>query len=144
MSTFQLVGIVAGCVLEQDGTYLLVQEKQQKVYGLWNLPAGRVDEGETIEAAAVRETREESGYDVVLEGKIGAEHSDAQRPVLHAFKGRIMGGDLKFDPDELLDARWFTLAEVREAHKQGKLRADWVLNAIEHVAAKQPLLPIQP
>ena len=47
--------VVAGVVLEHDGTYLLVQEKQPRAYGLWNLPAGRVDEGDTIEQTAVKE-----------------------------------------------------------------------------------------
>lgn len=50
----ELVGIVAGCLLMKDGKYLLVQEKRKKVHGLWNLPAGYTDKGETIQQAAVR------------------------------------------------------------------------------------------
>ncbi len=50
--TVAWVGVVAGCVIRRDSTYLLVQEKQKKAYGLWNLPAGYVDKGETIEQAA--------------------------------------------------------------------------------------------
>ena len=60
MSKDLLVPVVAGCVIQKDGKYLLVQEKQQKVYGLWNLPAGHVDEGETFEEAAIRESQEET------------------------------------------------------------------------------------
>ena len=58
--------VVAGVVVEKDSKYLLVQEKKELVYGLWNLPAGKVDEGETVEEAAVREAKEEVGYKVRL------------------------------------------------------------------------------
>lgn len=61
-----LAGVVAGCVIKKDGNYLLVQERQPKVYGKWNLPAGHVDKDETIEQAAVREAKEETGYEVEL------------------------------------------------------------------------------
>lgn len=50
--------VVAACVIkDSDNRYLLVQEAQPKVYRLWNLPAGHVDRGETIEDAAVREAK---------------------------------------------------------------------------------------
>jgi len=51
MSEPKLIQVVAGCVLEKDGKYLLVQEKQKAAYEKWNLPAGRVDAGETVEQA---------------------------------------------------------------------------------------------
>jgi NADH pyrophosphatase NudC (nudix superfamily) len=130
MPEFQLTHIVAGCVLEKDGKYLLVQERQQKVYGKWNLPAGRVDIGETIEQAAIRETLEETGYQVKLVKKLRIEHDDATRPVLHSFKANITGGNLKFQEDELLDAQWFTFAEIEKLQTDGKIRADWVVRSI--------------
>jgi len=132
MNKMQLARVVAGCVLQQDGKYLLVQEKQQKVYGLWNLPAGHVDEGETFEAAAIREVSEETGYQVKLGEKISVEHQSIDRPVLHAFNATIVGGQLSPDLDELLDAKWLSLGEVKELQSQGKMRNDWVLRTIEH------------
>lgn len=38
------VHVVAGCVIEKDGKFLLVQEKKPIAYGLWNLPAGRAND----------------------------------------------------------------------------------------------------
>src|SRR4029079_6529655 len=114
----------------KDGKYLLVQEKQQRAYGKWNLPAGRVDMGETIEHAAIRETREETGYDVELVTKLRVEHSDATRPVLHSFKAKIVGGSLKIPEDELLDALWFSLEEITALHSSNNIRADWVVHSI--------------
>jgi ADP-ribose pyrophosphatase YjhB (NUDIX family) len=66
MNTSQMTAIVAGCVLRQNDKFLLVQEKLPKVYGKWNLPAGHVDIGETIEDAAVREVLEETGHTVQI------------------------------------------------------------------------------
>jgi 8-oxo-dGTP pyrophosphatase MutT (NUDIX family) len=53
---------IAGCVIRDTyGRFLLVQERLEKVYGKWNMPAGHVEAGETIKAAAIRETKEETG-----------------------------------------------------------------------------------
>lgn len=126
----QWVGIVTGCVIKKDGKYLLIQEKQERAYGLWNLPLGYVDKGEEIEAAAVRETKEESGYEVELDGKIGIYHENISRPVKHIFKARILGGELKIPEDEILNAKWLTYAEVERLHNEDKLRAQCIFDAI--------------
>lgn len=125
------VPIVAGVVIKEDGKYLLVQEKQPKAYGLWNFPAGRVDQGDTIEQAAIREAKEESGYEVELIKKIDIYQESASEPPKHAFEAKIVSGDLKFPEDELLDARWFTLDEIKSM--KDKLRGKWVLDAISNL-----------
>lgn len=127
------IGVVAGCVVKQDSKYLLVQEKQKKVYGLWNVPAGHVDKGETAEQAAVREVKEETGYDVELDGLIGLYHEETTRPLKYAYNARVMGGELKKQEDEILDVKWLTYDEVTELFKAKKLRADWVFDAISRV-----------
>jgi 8-oxo-dGTP diphosphatase len=134
----QLVQVVSGCILEKDSKYLLVQEKLEKVYGLWNLPAGKVDIGETIEQAAVREVFEETGYIVELEGKISVDHSDINHPVRHIFKAKITGGELKIPNGEVLDAKWLSFSEIQDLYAQEKLRSDWVIESIEHVVNGDP------
>jgi 8-oxo-dGTP diphosphatase len=129
--------VVAGCIIRrEDGKYLLVQEKQPKVYGLWNLPAGHVDKGETIETAAVREAKEETGYDVQLDGKIGIYHETVESPVRHAFTAHIVGGELQVQPDEILDARWFSYEEITQMRQDGKLRVEWIYEALSRVELK--------
>ena len=122
--------IVCGVVIEKNGKVLLVQEKQPKAYGKWNLPAGRVDQGETLEQAAIREAKEECGFDVELGGELLVQHASVDRPVLHAYKAKVVGGELAFPKDEMLDARLFTYDEV---HKLGReLRnPDYILGAID-------------
>ncbi len=127
MSEVIKVDVVAGVVIKQDGKYLLVQEKN-KARGFWNFPAGRVDEGESFEQAAIREAKEESGYDVELIREIDAFHETPTAAVKHAFEAKITGGELKFPEDELLDARWFTFEEIKGM--KDKLRSEWILGAI--------------
>jgi len=124
------VEVIAGVVLKKDGKYLLVQEKQPKAYMLWNLPAGRTDEGETIEAAAIREAKEECGFDVELGKELLVLHQAIDKPVMHAFEAEIIGGELAFPEDEMLDARWFTYKEIQSM--KDKLRnQEFILGAIK-------------
>lgn len=130
------IGIVAGCVIKKDGKYLLVQEKQPKVYGLWNLPAGYVDKDEEVEHAAIREAKEESGYDVELDGLIGLYHDTTKEPLKHVFKAHVVGGELHIPEDEILDAKWLTYDEIKKLHEDGKLRARFIFEAISKVEAE--------
>jgi len=122
------VEVVAGVVIKQNGKYLLLQEKQPKAYGLWNFPAGKVDLGETLEQAAIREAKEESGYDVELIKEIATFHGKSTDVVKHAFASKITGGDLKFPQDEILDAKWFTLDEIKQM--LDNLRGGWIIETI--------------
>jgi ADP-ribose pyrophosphatase YjhB (NUDIX family) len=126
--------VVAACVIkDNDGKYLLVQEAQPKVYGLWNLPGGHVDKNESIEEAAVREAKEETGLDVGLVKKIGIWHNNVKEPIRHAFTVNVVGGKLKPQPGEILDVRWFTYHQIVKMKEEGKLRVEWIFDAITRV-----------
>lgn len=125
------IAVVAGVLIFQDKKFLLVQEKKPAVRGQWNLPAGKVDLGETLEQAAVREAKEETGFDVKLGRQLGIWHQTLEWPVVHIFTASITGGLLRFPQHELLDARWLTATQVREMKAQ--VRADFVLEAVEMV-----------
>lgn len=123
------VEVVAGVVIKKDGKYLLIQEKKPKAYMLWNFPAGKVDVGESIEQAAIREAKEESGYDVELIKEIAIFHANSTDVVKHAFEAKIIGGELKFPLDEILDAKWFTFEEIKQMKE--KLRNEWIIDTID-------------
>ena len=134
--TVEWVGVVAGCVIKKDSKYLLVQENEAKVRGLWNLPAGYVDKGETIEQGAIREAKEESGFDVRILSEIGVYHEAIGKPVKHAFEAEITGGELARQEGEIQDVRWFTFQEIQALHKDGKIRADWIYDSINVVEVR--------
>ena len=130
--------VVAGCVIRRaDGKYLLVQEKYHTIYGLWNLPSGHVDNGEVIEDAAIREAKEETGYDVKLVEKIGIYHEMVESPIRHAFRADIVGGELNFPPEEILNADWFSFDEITSMKHESKLRVEWIYDAISRVESKE-------
>lgn len=81
----------------------------------WGLAKGGIEEGETIEDAAVREVREETG----LAGEIEADLGDTKyfyvwddvriRKTVHFFLMRHTGGDSDDRDDEMEEVRWFPL-----------------------------------
>jgi ADP-ribose pyrophosphatase YjhB (NUDIX family) len=107
-----MVSVVAGVVVIEDGKVLLVQEAFEKVRGKWNLPAGRVDKGETFEQAAIREAKEETGFDIKIIKPLITIHQSPQDSVLHAFLAKRTGGTLAFDSDEMLDVAWVSVEEA--------------------------------
>lgn len=95
----------------------------------WTLPGGGVELHETPEEAAVREAREETGYDVELTGLLGIETdvfgpqeraAATDRPLKAVrvfYSARVVGGELTHEADShpggtTDEARWFPLAEI--------------------------------
>lgn len=58
---YQNPRVVVGCIPEVDGRILLCRRAIDPCYGKWTLPAGYLENGETVSACAERETREETG-----------------------------------------------------------------------------------
>src|SRR5680860_865859 len=93
---------VAFVYLQKDNKILLLQEGGRLALGLWCVPGGHVDEGESFEQAAIREAAEESGYQVNLEKIIyqsliaNTEYKgglrDTEEVELVIFKGVIIVG----------------------------------------------------
>lgn len=130
-ASIEKAAVVSACLIKKDNKYLLVQEAQQKAYGLWNLPAGHVDKGEKIREAAVREAKEETGYDVHLIKEIVILHEEATNAVKHIFSADIIGGEISFKADEILDVKWLTFEEVKTINDNKKIRRPWVWDTIK-------------
>jgi 8-oxo-dGTP diphosphatase len=112
---------------------VIVDEREQILLALWNegpvpkwtLPGGGVELHETVEEAAVRELREETGYDVQLGRLLGVDSwvipteerlYPTDRPLKSVrvlFEGRVVGGELTHEQDGTTDeARWIPLGDV--------------------------------
>ena len=69
---FMHVQIGANTIVERDGGVLLVRLNYGPRDGHWALPGGLVEDDETPEEAAVRETHEETGFHVSLDGLLAS------------------------------------------------------------------------
>jgi len=59
--------IVVGGIIKKDNKILLVQEANESCYGMWNIPAGKLEKNEFLKDGALREIKEETGLDVDME-----------------------------------------------------------------------------
>ena len=98
--------LVAGSIFEIDGEIVLIQRAIEPGYGMWTFPGGFVERGETAEAAAERETLEETGVRVEATSIIGLYTYEGQIPAIAAFAARAIGGEPE-PLDETMDVKGF-------------------------------------
>lgn len=104
-------------VKDREGRVLLVQRGHEPAIGLWSLPGGSVEQGETLSQAAIREVKEETGLDIVTGRevwRIVVELAKNAHYDVHALEGVVTGGVLHAG-DDAADARWWTLEELVDA-----------------------------
>ncbi len=102
--------VAAGTLVEQDDRIVLVRRGVEPGQGLWGLPAGYVEADESVEEAAIRETREESGLIVELDGLLGVYSFGTEgdvRGVLILYAAHAVGGALRAG-DDAMEVGWFT------------------------------------
>lgn len=81
----------------------------------WGLAKGGIEDGESLEDAAVREVHEETGVEAVIEASLGDTKymyvwEDVRiRKTVHFFLMRETGGDVDDRDDEMEEVRWFPL-----------------------------------
>jgi ADP-ribose pyrophosphatase YjhB (NUDIX family) len=112
-----------GMIVERDGKILLIE---RKIFPLkYSVPAGHVDEGETYEAAAARELKEEVGLDakkvtLVLEGR---KENQCSRPEGSWHYWKIYkveaDGEPIGDKDETSQVGWYTREEIKNLPAPG-------------------------
>jgi 8-oxo-dGTP pyrophosphatase MutT (NUDIX family) len=130
----------AVAVVRLGRRFLVVHE--QKHGQLWYLPAGRVEPGETFADAARRETLEEAGIPIDLEGILRIEHMprpDGARFRVIFLARPATDAPPKTQPDEhSLQARWVTVEDLAAL----PLRGPDVLRLFEDVLAGAQIYPL--
>ena len=89
-------GVGCGAAILREGKLLLVKRLRAPEAGYWNLPGGKVDFGERVEDAVVREIAEEIGVEIALLGPLGLTQMiglDGQHWVSPVYRARIVSGE---------------------------------------------------
>ena len=134
--------MVVATVVEKDGKFLLVYENdgERQVY---NQPAGHWDEGETIQQAALRETLEETGWEVKLNYIIGQYQYHSPHNDFTYFRTAFAATAVKKISDkldrEIIEAVWLSYDEI--ISKREQMRSALVIRVIDdyRVGKKFPL-----
>jgi NAD+ diphosphatase len=94
-------------VLVRDGGRVLLARKAGWAPGRYALVAGFVDNGESLEGAVGREVREEVGVEVKNVTYVGSQNWPFPSQLMIGFVADYAAGEIRIDPEELEDARWF-------------------------------------
>ena len=126
--------ITVAAVIEKDGKYLMVKEIANGL-AVYNQPAGHWEVDETLPAAVVRETLEETAWEFLPQSLIGIyrwPHPQKQQVYLRVtFSGQAIRHHQNQPLDEgILDALWMTRAEI-EALPELQRRSAMVLKSIQ-------------
>ena len=107
----------AGAIVFRDSRVLLVRRGAPPNQGRWSVPGGAVEIGETVERAAVRETREETGVDVAPSGVVWVTdyiERDGDRVRWHYVLVDVLCTYLRGEPLPASDAENARFVELRE------------------------------
>ena len=104
-----------GAIIKDDlGRLLLIKRRHAPGAGLWSLPGGRIEPGETDAEALVREIREETGFTVEAGHLVGTVRRPARGGAvfdIRDYTATVTGGMLR-PGDDAADARWVDAIEL--------------------------------
>jgi 8-oxo-dGTP pyrophosphatase MutT (NUDIX family) len=113
-----------GVVYDGAGRLALVRERKRSGQRLWTLPKGKLEDGETLEEAALREVREEAGVRARIRGYVGVH--EGRRNFVHYFQMDVVCVE-KHEDERVEEVRFVAPAKartlVRSARDRRILRA---------------------
>lgn len=117
-----------GLVIDYETSKPRVLLVHRPRYDDWSFPKGKLDPGETIEAAALREVREETGLECRIIRKVATMRYDYRtrnkgllRPkAVHYFLMERVSGDIHVPGEEVDRAEWFEVDEAAQILSYGQ------------------------
>lgn len=115
-------------VLVRRGDEFLLARKPEWPEGRYGLVAGFLDFGESLEECARREVREETGVEVTNIRYVGSQCWPFPSQLMAGFVADYAGGELRCDPTEIEDARWFCAADMPASLPGRRSIARWIID----------------
>ncbi|MEH1012771.1 (deoxy)nucleoside triphosphate pyrophosphohydrolase [Micromonospora sp. CPCC 206060] len=104
--------IVGAAIISAGRVLACARSAPPEVAGMWEFPGGKVEPGETEQAALVRECAEELAVRVEIGARVGRDVRMAHgRSVLRVYTARLLGTD-RPQPLEHAELRWLTAEEL--------------------------------
>jgi ADP-ribose pyrophosphatase YjhB (NUDIX family) len=103
--------VAVGTIVRGEEGFLLLKRAIEPGYGKWTFPGGYVDRGETLEAAAIRETLEETGVTVTLPRLLRVYSYPRRSIIMIVYEAAHSGGVARATP-EALEVRWCPPSDV--------------------------------
>ncbi len=85
-----LLPFATAVVIHQDGQHILLHKRED--FRIGSLPGGGLDDGETAEGAAIRETFEEAGYQIAVDRFVGSYRHVQFGDLRQVYCGHVIGG----------------------------------------------------
>ncbi len=129
--------VTVATVVENNGRFLLVEEYEDGKL-VFNQPAGHLDPDESLVEAAMRETLEETGWTVEIQGVVGIGLYTADSNGITYYRTAFYARPITHDATRQLDdgivrAVWMTPEEIRAEH--ARMRSPLVPKVIEQYLA---------
>lgn len=122
--------VVGVCIKSESNEILMVQENKWEVKGLFNIPAWRLNSSESIFEGAIRETKEETGYDVKLDSVLCIQYLENKQLLKIIFNASIISGVIDFDENEIMAVKRVPLKELEKMTKRELRSYDSNINII--------------
>ena len=118
----------------------MVQENKDSKKGKWNMPAGKLEDTESVIEAAIRETKEETNVDIKIKGLLAIQEtiSSMGQLIILYFVGEYISGDIKYNEEEIADVKWMTVDEIKSLDKKD-IRGGETIDEILALAEKRPI-----
>lgn len=125
--------LTVATVVERAGRYLLVRERSGDRL-VYNQPAGHVEPGESLQQAALRETLEETGWQVELGGFLGIHQYHSPHNGISYVRISFAADAIRHDParaldEDIIEACWLSHHDL--LRRRQELRSPMVLQVIE-------------
>jgi 8-oxo-dGTP diphosphatase len=119
VSKLKRVDVAYTVLVDKTGEKVLMVKNRGEDGSYFTLPGGAVEEGETLQEAAIREVKEETGFTVEVGGLLNVCEAFFEKKGRHAllftFHGEIVSGRINISmPDEIEEVVWMDIIEAKK------------------------------